>query len=203
MRVNEYVDKLPDSYKKASSSNNYKLLQLEQSLVQGLRDDIEAVNAVLDIYSATGATLDLYGAMYRQVRGGLTDEQYRYAILQKAAQCMTEVDYDSIVNSVSVAFDVPASDFVMQETDNPAEVEVLNLPYSILLKAGITKQQMTQIIKAMLPAGVSLASLSLEGSFQFSAYGDEYDESAGFGSIDQTIGGYFGMLGEDETDIPD
>ena len=194
MKIHDYINALPDVYRKDSESNNYKLLLLEQRLIEGLYKDIEDVQATMDIYSATGKTLDLYGAIYGQARGNATDEQYRYLIVQKVARNMVSSNYNGIVKAISVAFDVPVTEFQFRETENPCEVEVLNIPYSVLLNAGLTVEQMEGIIQGMLPIGVILAPLELAGTFEFSASADEYDENAGFGNVDQTIGGYFGYL---------
>lgn len=194
MKIIDYIKALPDSFQKHTESGNYKLLLIEQQLVGGLRDDIKAVQDTLDLYSATGKTLDHYGAMYGVSRGVSTDEQYRYLIAQKVAQNMVTGDYNSIVNAIAVAFVVPVTSFRFQETENPCEVEVLNMPYSVLQNAGITESQMREIIQTLLPVGVSLKLEELAGTFEFAATADEYDENAGFGNVDQTIGGYLGYL---------
>lgn len=196
MRIDDYINALPDVYQKGKDSNNYKLLLLSQQAVEGFFKDIEAVWETSNIYSATGKTLDLYGEMYDQPRGKATDEQYRYLIAQKVAQNMVEGDYNSIVSSIAVAFDVPPTAFKFVETA-PAEVECAELPYEVLLNAGITAEQAIEIIEALLPAGVTLAPIELTGTFEFGV-ADEYNEGEGFGNIGQTIGGYFGYLASKE-----
>lgn len=193
MKISDYINALPDAYKKNPESNNYKLLLLEQRLTEKLYEDIRAVWESGDMYSATGETLDLYGEMYGISRGKATDEQFRYLIAQKVAQNMVEGDYNSVINALAVAFKVPVTSFSIRETENPAEVEVLDLPFAVLQNAGLTVDQMTAVIQGLLPTGVVLASLELAGTFEFGA-ADEYDENAGFGNIAQTIGGYFGYL---------
>lgn len=193
MRISDYINALPDIYQKGENSNNYKLLLLEQELIADLYKDIEGVWETADLYSATGKTLDLYGEMYGQPRGKATDEQYRYLIAQKVAQNMVEGDYNSVVSSIAVAFDVPPTQFKFVESA-PAEVRCDNLPYEVLLKAGITVEQAIAIIQSLLPAGVTLAPLALAGTFEFGAAADEYDEGKGFGNIAQTVGGFFGYL---------
>lgn len=202
MRLSDYINALPDSYKKHSESNNYKLLSLEQKLVQGLRDDIDALEAALDIYTATGKTLDLYGSIYRQPRGSMTDEQYRYIILQRATRCLVGGDANSIINALAVVFKTDTSQFGLSDTANDCEVEITSLPYSVLQNAGLTVSQIHQIVKNMLPAGVRLAPLELSGTFEFGASADEYSEAAGFGDINQTIGGFFGYLATDDNEVP-
>lgn len=203
MKIDEYILKLPDSYAKKESSNNYKLLTLEQRLVDGLRGDIEEVYQTGDINSASGITLDLYGAMYNQSRGSMIDEQFRYVIMQTVAQNRIGGDYNSIVTALANALGVEPTEFVLSETENVCEVRVDNLPYAILSSAGITATQVYQIIKRTLPAGVALAGLNLEGTFEFADGADEYDASAGFGDVnDDTIGGYFGHLETNDIVIP-
>ena len=194
MKITDYINALPDSYQKHTNSNNYKLLQLEQHFISSLSDDIIAVQETLDLYSATGKTLDLYGAIYGMSRGEATDEQYRYLISQKVAQNMVKGDYNSIVNALAVAFNVPVTSFQFRETENPCEVEVLNLPFAVLQTAGMTVEQMYEMIKGLLPVGINLAPLELAGTFEFSASADEYNENAGFSTVDQSIGGYLGYL---------
>ncbi len=194
MLIADYTHALPDAYQKHSESNNYKLLLMEQRLVGNLAEDIQAVQETLDLYSATGKTLDHYGAIYGVSRGTSTDEQYRYLIAQKVAQNMVTGDYNSIVNAISVAFDVPVTSFRFKETENPCEVEVLNMPYGVLQNAGMTVAQMREIIQKLLPVGIILKLEELAGTFEFAATADEYNEAAGFGDVAQTIGGYFGYL---------
>ena len=193
MRIDDYIKELPDVYRKDKDSNNYKLLLLCQQGVEDFRVDIVDVDKTADVYTATGKTLELYGEMVGCPRGSATDEQYRYLIMQKVAENRVDGDYNSIVTALSVAFDVPVEEFVLQDTGNPAEVRVVNLPYSVLLNAGITAAQAVEIIKKMLPSGVTLEPVNLEGTFEFGSP-DDYDENKGFGNAAQTIGGYLGYL---------
>ena len=200
MKINDYVNALPDAYKKTPDSNNYKLLQMEERLVGGLRDDMDLLFDALDIHKATGKTLDLYGESYGQARGSLTDEQYRLIILQRIARNMAKGDYNSIVKALAVAFGVTTDYVAFEETENPAEVRAENLPYTIMLNAGLTGAQIIEMLKAILPVGVKLASdLNLEGTFEFSAFDNEYNEEAGFGDFGQTIGGTLGVLVNDDS----
>lgn len=202
MKITDYIEALPDSYKKTTESNNYKLLYLEWLLMSGLWTDIQAVQDTADIYKATGATLDHYGQMYNQPRGSMTDEQYRVIILQKSARYRTGGDYNSTVEALASAFGVEPTSFQLTEQDNPRKIIVSKLPYSILAEVGITSHQIFQIIEALLPVGVPLAPLTLDGTFEFSASADEQSDTAGFGDIEQTVGGYFGELENGDIDIP-
>lgn len=203
MLILDYIAALPDSFNKTTTSNNYKLLQLVQSYADELRDDIDQVDETADIHKATGKTLDLYGEMYDQARGRLTDEQMRYIILQMVGRNMVTGSCNSIVEALAVAFGVEPSEFKLVETENPLEVEVKSLPYTIILENGLTAGQMLSIINLMLPVCVTLKTVELTGTFEFSDNATTQDEAAGFGNVEQTVGGYLGILvsGED-SDIP-
>ena len=198
MKISDYINALPDVYKKP---NNRKLLELEQQLVQDFRNDVDALNDVLDIFKATGKTLDLYGKMYSQRRGALTDDQYRYAILQKAVRLFSGCDHKSIVTALASILGVPPTSFTIQDAEQNCVVEVKNLPFEVLQNAGITADQAVQMIDSMLAVGVRLADVNFEGSFEFGAP-DEYDENKGFSNVEQTIGGYFGYLSNSNIVIP-
>ena len=203
MKITEYIDALPDVYKKTPDSNNYKLLSMEHVLVQGFREDITAVEETLDILKASGATLDLYGKMYNQFRGKMNDEQYRYAILQKATRLLSGCDHESIVNALSSIFNVSPTSFTIKDSDQNCVVEIDNLPFSVLQNKGITAEQAIQMIESMLAVGVRLSKeINFAGTFEFGASADEYDEQKGFGNIEQTIGGYFGYLSSGDVVIP-
>lgn len=200
MKITEYVNALPDSYKKSESSNNYKLLSIEQRSVKSLTDDIEAIRNALDIRKATGKTLDHYGRTYSQARGSMTDEQYRYVILQKVAQCLSGCDCNSVIQALASIFGVDATEFKIIEGD--CFVEIDDLPYSVLQSAGLTSKQLYELICGIITVGVTLKPLDLEGTFEFDAASNVYNESAGFGDIEQTIGGYFGLLENGDISIP-
>lgn len=202
MRIADYLEALPDSYKKTAGSNNYKLLYLEWLLVSGLWNDVEAVQVTADIAKATGATLDHYGQIYNQARGSMTDEQYRVIILQKVARYRTGGDYNSTIDALASALGVSPTSFKLTEQASPRKIVVSELPFSILAEVGITSHQIFQIIEALLPVGVPLAPLTLDGTFEFSASADEQSSTAGFGNVDQTVGGYFGALETGDIDIP-
>lgn len=202
MLITDYINALPDVFRKDAQSNNYKLLLTEQRLVEGLWQDIKDVQDTLDITKAKGKTLDLYGSIYEQARGSLTDEQFRVIVLQRAARNLAGGDYNSTVIALANALGVSPSEISLSEQDDPRKIIVNDLPYAALQEAGLTGKQAYQIIESLLPAGIPLAPLSLDGTFEFAELDGEYDESKGFGDIEQTIGGYFGLLESGDIDVP-
>lgn len=196
----KYINLLPDSFLKTRDSNNYKILSLNADLLSELKSDINAVNESLDIFLATGKTLDLYGKIYGQLRGQLNDTKYRYMILFRIATNTVNADYDSIAKLAVQMFDCDPSDFILEETNNPATVKVVKLPYTVLIETGFTSKQAVDMVELLLPVCIKIEAEVFEGTFAFSNSNEiEYDENAGLSNLNQSIGGFLGLVyGEDE-----
>lgn len=194
---------LPDAYRKDEGSNNWKLLQIEKRAMDDLRAAIREVYNSLDIDQATGKTLDMFGDMFDQPRGMATDEQYRVMIKAKIVRNRTGSDHDSIVRAICAAFGCEPSEVLLVEPEGTCSVRVENLPFAKLNSSGIDAITAVQIVKRMIPAGVQLENLNFTGTFEFGSTAMEYDEKAGFGNIEQTIGGELGYIFSGEAaDLP-
>ena len=198
------VERLPDCYRKDQESNNVKMLELGSLAAEQLRADIRAVLESLDLGHATGKTLDLYGDMLGQRRGLLNDEQYRYMLLSKIGRNTVQGDYNSIMNTLVLMFgsqmgDITLDDLEVEEEERPCVVRLTKFPVQILISAGFSSRQAVAMIESLLPICVTLAADNFEGTFEFAESAGVYDELAGFGNVEQTIGGYLGLyLGDDE-----
>lgn len=192
----EYIKNLPDTYDKRESSNNYKILNIAQGIATDIKKDIEDVHNSLDIERATGKTLDLYGEMLGQPRGYATDPQYRVMLKAKIMRNSMNGDYNSLIKAACLMFNCEPNEFCIVEGEAPATVDVINLPYRVLNYVGVTAEQAVDLVEVLLPVGVTLNSITLEGTLEFGETADEYDENTGFAisEIDQSIGGYLGFL---------
>lgn len=186
--------KLPDSYAKDKDSNNYKLLNLNEQAIAVLKQDMDDVLSVLDIQNATGKTLDLYGDMVGQKRGELNDLQYRYMILTRLGINVTQGDYSSILQIACRIFDCEPSDIVITESASACKVSIDKFPLDVLVNAGFSSTQAVAMLEMLMPIGVSIDNGNFSGTFEFAETYGEYDENSGFGDIEQTIGGYFGLV---------
>lgn len=201
------IERLPDCYRKDSQSNNYRLLELNRQPVQELRQDIQAVMDALDLNAAGGRTLDLYGDMLQQRRGLLNDEQYRYMLLSKIGRNTVQGDYKSIMDTLVLMFgsqmgDITLDDLELEEEERPCVVKLTKFPVFVLVNAGFSSRQAVEMIESLLPICVTLSADNFEGTFEFADAADVYDELAGFGDIEQTIGGYLGLYLGDDDNIP-
>lgn len=203
MSISKYTKSLPDAFWKRESGSNNKLLILLEDGLQAIYGDMTAVFESLDLDKATGETLDLYGEMLGQKRGQMTDEKYRYLIRTKIARNTASGDYNSILESLNMIFKANPGDIVIEEADEPCTVRIVKLSVATLIAAGFTSKQAIEMIETLLPACVKVSTdVVFDGTFEFSASADDYDENKGFGNDDQTIGGYFGMLFGEDGDTP-
>lgn len=184
---------LPDAYRKDQQSNNAKILEIEKSALDMLREDIGAIDACLDINNASGKTLDLYGEMLGQDRGTATDEQYRVLIKNRINRNYANADYNSIVRALAITFDCEPSDILLKELDEPCKVSLEGIPIYKINERNIDINTAVKIVTGLMPVGVYMEAANFSGTFEFSGPELVYDEDAGFGNVDQTIGGYLGL----------
>ena len=197
------VKNLPDAYKKTTDSNNFKILEVERLACENLRKTLQEVDSILDINNAKGKTLDLYGERVGQARGLADDDKYLLMIKAKIMRNLSNGSYPSIINALCRTLDCEPSQVLIIDDTEPCTVKIVTLPLSVINKAEFTTSQILAIVKSMLPVGVSLTSVSFEGTFEFGTSENEYDETKGFGTseADQSKGGYFGAMQGDENDI--
>ncbi len=207
--TNRYAARLPDTYAKADGSNNEKLLRLNAALLDGAFADVKSTGDMVNLDAAFGKTLDYYGEAAGQPRGGLTDTQYRYMIRNQIARNLVAGDYESVLAGIVNIFEAQPGDVYLVDTPGESGVVLLErLPFATITAAGFTATQAVQFIELLLPVGVRLDAVNLEGTFEFAAAAGVYDEDKGFSdSADpaaQTMGGYLGFaIGEDDgTPLP-
>lgn len=189
---------LPDAYRKDADSNNYKILEVERTANNHLREVLEQIENILDINNAKGATLDMYGKRFGQARGTAKDAQYLAMIKSKIMRSLCNGSYKDIVDAICYTFNCNIDEVLIEEKGE-AVVSLEKIPLSAIINSGFSAKQAEQIIKALIPAGVELQSVLYEGTFEFGETEYEYDESAGFSEAeDGEIGGYLGWTGSQE-----
>lgn len=187
---------LPDCYKKSEQSNNYKILEIERYANAELRDSLNEIANILDIDNAAGATLNAYGERFGQPRGKATDEQYRTMIKSKIVRGLSNGTYKDVLDALCFTFGCDINDILIVESpEKPMTVTVEKAPLEQIIRAGFTSEQAMQITKSLLPIGITLESVTFNGTFTFGENEGEYNEVEGFGeTTDGEIGGYFGWM---------
>lgn len=196
-----HAKNLPDTYSKGSDSNNFKILEVERLACNAVREELKEIDTILDLNEASGKTLDYYGERVGQVRGKATDEQYLLMIKSKIMQNICDGTSASIINAICMTFGCEASQIHIIEDTAPCSVKIESLPLAIINQAGLSTEQVIQMIKRLLPVGVALTSFLFDGTFEFAETENVQDEEKGFCDVEGgTIGGYFGVTGSDVSD---
>lgn len=222
------VKRLPDAYYKGEDGNNYKMLLLNELALSEYNTDMVAVAECLDMMKCTGKTLDLYGEMVGQSRGVLDDAQYKLLILNKIGRNLCCSNYDSVVALLAQMFNADRSDIIFTEAEDPCRITIVKFPLDLLANAGFSGEQAVLLIEMLLPVCIRLTNIEFTGTFEFSdgnltygdmadsTYGDmnnlicellpifDRDTEAGFGNIEQTIGGTLSLAVSDSStfDLP-
>jgi len=195
---------LPDAFAKDSDSNNYKILENEKYVLSEHLDDIWDIYTILDIDNATDKTLDRYGERVGQARGSAADDKYLIMIKARIMRNIGNGTYPSVLQSMALTFGCETTDISIKEADEPCHIEEISLPLAVLDTVngcGMTAKQVTQIIKSLLPICVTVDTVALEGTFEFSDSENDYDYKKGFNDAEGgSLGGYLGYMSSDENE---
>ena len=123
------IDRLPDTYAKATSSRLFRLFRIIGAEFAQVRDALTTTEAYRDVDQAAGATLDRLGANVGQERGQVSDYTYRGLIKGKIARNLSPGDVDSIKRIVSVMLSIPVSEvsvtpYWQRVEQEPAAIEI-------------------------------------------------------------------------------
>lgn len=203
------AEMLTDNYNKAPASNISKLLAIVEAEHDELLETLQVVEAWQDLDRALGRALDRIGFDVQQFRGMATDEVYRVLIKSRIARNASDGSINTIIQVLSLAFDIEPSEFGISETyddpydPEPAAIKVIKAPLGGLLRTGLTGQQLGVMIAKTAAAGVGVQSVELYGTFQLSSIAGtlETDPEKGFADIDMTTGGTLGMAYSPSSDV--
>ncbi len=193
-----HIDNLPDAFAKSSTSNNYKLLELSDYNVNKFRDTLTQLDNSLDLDNATGALLDMYGELVGQARGQCNDAQYLLLIKTRIGINMSDGTHSSIVKILASLLNCDTSDIQIYD-NGTATVKIGNIPTATINEAGFTTSQLTQLISALMPTGVTLEAINYSGTFRFANYDGETGEYGFVSSEGDTDGGQLGALSSNDS----
>jgi len=201
LTVNDKTKQLPDIFNKNAESNNNKLLSMDYDIRADFHNNMVKVFEILDLYKAYYTTLDLYGETVGIQRKGLSDEQYKIAILSKIARNSASTDYNSIIKNISTIFKCNYLDIILENADLPAFINIKKMSIQTIIEVGFTIKQALDIIRSLLPITIDIKEANLEGTFELSDIAEQKDYNKGFGDVSQTKGGYFGTFIVDASKI--
>ena len=192
---------LPDCYRKDPESNNYKLLEIGHIAIDKLMNDISDTKNSKDLTKAYGTTLEHFGNMIGQLRGSLDDNQYRYLLYMRIGKNLVTGNYNSVIRVARsmLGMDDNSNELAIDDAEG-GNVHIRSIPLATLVASGFSSRQAIQLIKQLLPIGVGIITDGFEGTFEFDSSENVYDESKGFADLNNSFGGYLGlMLGDDDS----
>lgn len=210
--LKDMLSRLTDAYAKDPNSNIGKLFSILHAQMGDANDALQEISLRRDIYYANGETLDRIGSNVGQPRGAATDEIYRVLILSKIARNNSKSDTNTIIEVLSLALNMDASEIkILPKWNDPEEPEaaairLVQIPVRRLNEVGMSARQFAQIIQQTVAAGVRVAEIELSGTFAFSSDPNKTESGSAFGfsNNEMTTGGYLGDLFEpaDNYELP-
>ena len=189
-----FAKNLPDTYAKNTSSNNYKILEIERQAGADVRESLNAIYQSIDIETATGETLDLYGERFGQPRGSASDELYRVLIKAKIVRSFVNGSNPAICNAICATFGLDRSDVHMTEYA-PCVVMFVEFPVKKMNESEIPAEQVLSIIESMIPVCVTLEPIVTDGTFRFADSENVFDPDKGFADVEGgPVGGTFSTI---------
>ena len=188
------VKNLPDAFRKDTDSNNYKLFLLIKKIYDKKYSTSQSVFDILDIDNAKGAVLDMYGERFNLKRGPSNDMQYLIRLKSKISQSLSDGSRDSIAKALAYVLSSTTDKIQIKSGNTTGSVHLVDIPLHLLLEANFTTEQIIKMIDELLSVGVHVSQAEFSGTFEFGESMSDYDETKGFADLEQTIGGYFGLV---------
>ncbi len=166
---------LSDAYAKSIESNNYKLLQMINLICLDFNCDLMKILESRDLNYAVGKTLDRYGEMLGVARGKATDDQYRINIIGKIGRLTTDGSCNDTINRIAdIVGETPEKISIVE---NDMSVEIRGLSMESLEKSGYSSEEVTEIIKELIPICVSLELTKYAGTLLVMGEIDTYEKT--------------------------
>ena len=172
---------------------------------QEAADTIYLVRNWKSIDEAEGTTLDLIGTNVGLSRGSADDARYRILLKAKIARNVSDGTTGSIVRVLSTILSAPKEQIEITEKWNDelevqrAAIRISGIPAERMYYMGLSMYDLTNIIQAIVAAGVKVEVIELVGSFEFGDNGEIIlSDFTGMSDENETIGGTLGLVTERE-----
>lgn len=181
----EITNKLPAFKNQEDDSNNQKILSIIAQLFNGSKNNLLNISKLMAINNATGQNLTDIGKDYGVDRFDSDDDFLRFEIKWQILKANTNTDMNSIKTLISVLLNIPLTDFDILLTDNPEEIELVNIPFDFA--SGSHSEQKRQMLsddlQSILPAETKLKDIQFTkqsaGTIYYAVVGTKanYNES--------------------------
>lgn len=179
--IKDIIKMFPDWYTdgKKEGSNLWNFLQPFAEQFDSVVNDLQTMRLWNNIDNAKGAELDKFGKDIGQPRGKATDEQYRVMLKGKREEALGDGTWNSVVNSIARTLNAKPSDISIGiDPNEPLGLILKKVPLQQISDAGLTVNQLIQIINRFLEAEARVSQANFLGTFRFATdsivreYGD-------------------------------
>ena len=157
----EITNKLPAFKNQEDDSNNQKILSIIAQLFNDSKNNLLNISKLMAINNATGQNLTDIGKDYGVDRFDSDDDFLRFEIKWQILKANTNTYMNSIKTLISVLLNIPLTDFDILLTDNPEEIELVNIPFDFA--SGSHSEQKRQMLsddlQSILPAETKLKDI--------------------------------------------
>ena len=189
----EITSSLPAFKNSEDDSNNQKILEIIAEIFSTGKNGLLDIAKLTDVNYATGQNLTDWGKEYGIDRFDNDDDFLRFEIRWQMLKSVTNTDIDSLKVLVSVLLNIPLTNFNLIKTDNPDELELINVPFDF--DDGSHAEQKKQILiddlQSVLPVEAKLKDIQFikqsSTTFYFAVFGNktrnEESEVLNFGNL--------------------
>jgi len=198
MAVDELISKLSTAFNKSPDSNNYKLLEVIDSEFQNIEQVIEDIKNAHFVDNATGKSLEYLAQLLNTSRlSGETDEHFRARLKTQFRRYANSTTIKELKEIVSAVLGTLTTRVAINELWDyePASFDVWVFLQD-LEAAGITVDELKEILDSIKPAGVRLTAKRF-GTFEYRTAADISDPTKGYNDLANSnpdAGTYAGLL---------
>lgn len=152
---------LPGKLNQEDDSNNQRMLNIISDIFLAHKNDLLNISDQLRLSKAAGQVLTEIAADYGVTRLDDDDDFLRFQVRLQLLKNHSGVTTNDIKKLIATVLSIDPSVFDIDDTDNPEEIEVTNIPFDFNSgdKADIKRKILTNAIQSMLPPEYLLKDL--------------------------------------------
>lgn len=170
--TNLITSKLPAYRNQQDDSNNQKLLNIIAELFNNGKNGLIDIYNLTRIKNAKGQVLTDLAKDYGVTRIDSDDDFLRFELNWQVLKSKTPTTINGIKTLISILLNIDVKQFDIVPTNNPEEVEVINIPFDFNSgsHSNLKRRMLSDSIQSVLPVEYNLKDIQ----YQKQSYGDYY-----------------------------
>lgn len=169
---NDILNKLPAYRNQLDDSNNQKMLNIIAELFNDGKNNLINIYDLTRIKNASGQILTDLAKEYGITRIDDDDDFLRFELNWQVLKSKTPTTMNGIKTLISVLLNIDVKQFDIIPTENPEEVEVVNIPFDFNSgsHSNLKRRMLSDSIQSILPVEYNLKDIQ----YQKQSYGNYY-----------------------------